>query len=108
MAVDRQAGFERARQADPTRVETAGQSDSDLLLLVLRGDADALGVIYDRHVGAAWKLALALSGSVAVAERAVSAAFMRLWREPAPDDRTPLSARILADVWREASQGRRH
>lgn len=79
-------------------------TDSDLLLLIPRGDVEALGAIYDRHVGAAWKLALALSGSAAAAERAVLAAFMRLWREPAPDDRTGLSTRILADVWQQASQ----
>ena len=78
-------------------------TDSDLLFLVSRGELDALGVIYDRHVDAAWTAALKLSNDVTTAERAVSEAFLRLWRTPEPAEQVSLSARLLSTVWREAS-----
>lgn len=80
--------------------------DSDLLALVSRGDHEALGVIYDRQIDAVWKVALHFSEGRAAAEQVVSAVFLRLWRRPRADDRTSLSARLLASVAREARSRR--
>lgn len=78
--------------------------DSDLLALIRLGDVEALEVTYDRHIDAAWSVALAFSESPAAAERAVFAAFARLWREPDLADRPSLTASLLANVWRGAAR----
>lgn len=79
--------------------------DSDLLGLIRRGDVDALEATYDRHIEAVWSVALGFSDSTTAAERAVFAAFARLWQEPALEDRMSLAARLLSFVWREAVRG---
>lgn len=107
MSVQRQT-HGRARELRSRRVllsgtpESRGFSDSDLLALISRGDLDAFGVIYDRHIEAAWKIALHYSANTAAAEQAVSAVFLRLWRNPEVNDQTSLPARLLASVAREA------
>ncbi len=76
-------------------------ADSDLLVLISRCDLRALEVIYDRHIEAAWRVALTYSDDVPVAERAVEAAFLRLWRQPEPGARASVAARLLSSVTRE-------
>lgn len=77
-------------------------ADSELLVLLARRDLRALEVIYDRHIEAAWRVALAYAADVPAAERAVAAAFLRLWRQPEPGTRTTLAAQLLPTVRRQA------
>lgn len=118
MAANGDRGLERPSSAATveqraTRLESSpasadelrGLTDSDLLALMRSGDVDALGVIYDRHVQAVWKVALSLAESPKAAEQAVLAAFIRLWREPVPGERASLPTRLLSSVWLEASRG---
>ncbi len=76
--------------------------DRDLLYLLARGDLHALEAIYDRHIDAAWTMALNLSETAAAAEQAVAAAFLRVWRQPEPGGHASLTARLLSSVRREA------
>lgn len=76
-------------------------SDSDLLALILRGDVEALGVVYDRHIEALWKVAVYYAPDAAAAERGVFAVFQRLWRQPRPTDPTSLRVRLLWTLGRE-------
>lgn len=55
-------------------------ADEDLMPLIGRGDAGALGVVYDRHAGAAYSLALRLVGERQAAEDLVQEAFIKVWR----------------------------
>ncbi len=96
---------ESAHRATATKPNANGLrqlADSDLLVLISRRDLRALEVIYDRHIEAAWRVALTYSDDVPVAERAVEAAFLRLWRQPEPGARASLAARLLSSVRREA------
>ena len=73
--------------------------DHDLLALIARGDPEALGVIYDRHIASVWTLALMWCRAVATAERVVQDAFLGLWRRPYRDGpRRPVVVRLLAVV----------
>ncbi len=96
---------ERAHGATATEPDVNGLrqlADSDLLVLISRRDLRALEVIYDRHIEAAWSVALRYSDDVPLAERAVEAAFLCLWRQPEPGARASLAARLLSSVTREA------
>ena len=73
-------------------------SDPDLLVLIAFGDLDALGVVYDRHVEATWRIALHFSHDAAAAEEAVSNVFVRLWSEAEDADQTSLSAWLRSSV----------
>ena len=98
---------ERAHRATATEPNANGLrklADSDLLVLISRRDLRALEVIYDRHIEAAWRVALTYSDDVPAAERAVEAAFLRLWRRPEPRARASLAARLVSSVQREASR----
>ena len=92
----------RATAIEPNANGLRQLADSDLLVLISRRDLGALEVIYDRHIEAAWRVALTFSDDVPVAERAVEAAFLRLWRQPEPGARASLAARLLSSVSREA------
>lgn len=92
------AGEQHAR----CRVRSGGSLDSELLALISQGDLAALGLIYDRHIGAVWRVALHFSESATAAERVVSAVFLGLWRDPAPNHETSLPARLLSSVRRES------
>jgi len=81
-------------------------TDSDLLVLISQRDLGALEVIYDRHIEAAWRVALTYSNEVPAAERAVAATFLQLWRQPEPGARASLAARLLSSVTREARASR--
>jgi len=87
----------------PTSAEGLSRlADSDLLRLISRRTPQALEVVYDRYIDAAWTVALAYSDGVAAAERAVAAAFLHLWREPEPAAHASLAARLLSSVKYEA------
>ena len=92
----------RATAIEPNANGLRQLADSDLLVLISRRDLGALEVIYDRHIEAAWRVALTFSDDVPVAERAVEAAFLRLWRQPEPGARASLAARLLSSVRHEA------
>jgi RNA polymerase sigma-70 factor, ECF subfamily len=55
-------------------------ADEELLGLVRRGDADAFGVVYDRHASSAYSLAYRMMGSRAAAEDVTQEAFLSAWR----------------------------
>jgi len=92
----------RPTAPEPHVNRLAQMADSDLLHLISRRDLRALGVIYDRLIDLAWRVALTFSDDVPVAERAVEAAFLRVWRHPQPGGRATLAARLLSSVKREA------
>jgi DNA-directed RNA polymerase specialized sigma24 family protein len=52
--------------------------DAKLLDMVWAGDTEAFGVLYERHVAAAWRLARLLTGSPAEADVVVAEAFAEL------------------------------
>jgi RNA polymerase sigma-70 factor, ECF subfamily len=54
--------------------------DRELVVLVGRGDAEALAGLYDRHGGAAYLLAFRISGQRQAAEDLVQDAFLKVWR----------------------------
>lgn len=90
----------RAPASEPRLLQAL--SDADLIVLVSRGDLDAFAVLYDRHVGAVWRVALHYADDLAAAQEAVAAAFLRLWREPETTDQASLAARLRAGAAREA------
>jgi DNA-directed RNA polymerase specialized sigma24 family protein len=72
--------------------------DRDLLALIAGGDSEALGVIYDRHIGSVWRLALMSCRDESAAERVVFNTFLDLWREPYANGSQPPVVRLLARV----------
>ncbi len=100
------------RPRSTPKTETASASaeglrrlaDSDLLRLISRRAPEALEVVYDRHIEAAWTVALAYSDGVPAAERAVEAAFLQLWRQAEPGAHASLAAQLLSSVKREATR----
>jgi RNA polymerase sigma-70 factor (ECF subfamily) len=62
-------------------------ADEDLMPLVRRGDADAFGVVYDRHASSAYSLAYRMMGSRSAAEDVTQEAFLSAWRSGARYDR---------------------
>ncbi len=61
--------------------------------LVRRGDADAFGVIYDRHAAVAFSLAYRITGNRGAAEDVVQESFLGLWRSTSSYERTRGSVR---------------
>jgi RNA polymerase sigma-70 factor, ECF subfamily len=68
-------------------------ADEELMQLVYRGNAGAFEVIYDRHVDAAFSLALRMCRQRAPAEDVVQEAFLSMWRSGARYDRNRGSVR---------------
>jgi RNA polymerase sigma-70 factor, ECF subfamily len=68
-------------------------ADEDLMQLVRRGDADAFGIVYDRHASSAYSLAYRMMGSRAAAEDVTQEAFLSAWRSGARYDRGRASVR---------------
>jgi RNA polymerase sigma-70 factor (ECF subfamily) len=62
-------------------------ADEDLMQLVRRGDADAFGVVYDRHASSAYSLAYRMMGGRSAAEDVTQEAFLSAWRSGARYDR---------------------
>jgi RNA polymerase sigma-70 factor, ECF subfamily len=60
--------------------------DEELMTLVERRDAQAFAVLYDRHGGPAYSLALRIVGDSAAAEDVTQEAFLSLWRTRARFD----------------------
>ena len=56
-------------------------SDSELLRLMLAGDAEALSVLYRRRQGGIYRFALQMSGSKSIAEDVTQEVFLFLMRE---------------------------
>ncbi len=79
-------------------------ADEDLLELARAGQAEAFGLVFERHGGPAYSLAYRISGSRARAEDIVQEAFLSLWRSGAGYDITRGSVRswILAAVHNRA------
>lgn len=79
-------------------------SDEAILALVSRGDEAALGVLYDRFGGPAYRLALRIVRDPALAEDAVQDAFLAAWRTAASfrPDRAKASTWLLTLVHRRA------
>ncbi|HXN39021.1 MAG TPA: sigma-70 family RNA polymerase sigma factor [Solirubrobacteraceae bacterium] len=75
-------------------------ADEELVALTYRSKPAAFEVIYDRHVDAAFSLAVRICGQRALAEDVVQEAFLSLWRTRARYDRTRGSVRtwILGTV----------
>lgn len=76
----------------------ASLDDRELVAAIALGDAEALGVIYDRHIGSVWKLALMSCGDEVAAERAVRDSFLDLWRRPPANGLQQPVVRLLAVV----------
>src|SRR3954454_22552018 len=68
-------------------------ADEDLMQLVRRGDADAFGVVYDRHASSAYSLPSRMMGSRSAAEDVTQEAFLSAWRAGARYDRGRASVR---------------
>jgi RNA polymerase sigma-70 factor (ECF subfamily) len=68
-------------------------ADEDLMQLLYRGNADAFEVIYNRHVDAAFSLAMRICRQRSLAEDVVQESFLSLWRSGARYDRNRGSVR---------------
>ena len=81
-----------------------GLADEELMELVGDGDARAFEVIFDRHAGAGYSLALRMCGRRALAEDIVQEAFLSLWRSGSGYDRARGSVRswVLSAVHNRA------
>lgn len=60
----------------------APDSDEQLVTTLVSGDADALGVLWDRHARPAYSLALRMLRDSGWAEEVVQDVFIRLWSNP--------------------------
>jgi RNA polymerase sigma-70 factor (ECF subfamily) len=55
-------------------------ADEELISLLVEGDAEAFGVLYDRHARAAYSLAYRMMGEKQAAEDLVQDALLKVWR----------------------------
>jgi RNA polymerase sigma-70 factor (ECF subfamily) len=85
-------------------VDLRGLADEELMELVGGGDTRAFEVIFDRHSGAGFSLALRMCGRRALAEDIVQEAFLSLWRSGSGYDRARGSVRswVLSAVHNRA------
>lgn len=81
-----------------------GLADEELMELVDDGEVRAFEVIFDRHAGAGYSLALRMCGRGALAEDIVQDAFLSLWRSGTAYDRARGSVRswVLSAVHNRA------
>jgi RNA polymerase sigma-70 factor, ECF subfamily len=81
-----------------------GLADEELMELLDAGDTRAFEVIFDRHAGAGYSLALRVCGRRALAEDIVQEAFLSLWRSGSGYDRARGSVRswVLSAVHNRA------
>lgn len=89
------APVREARAAMPGRGDAESRADALLMARVAAGDADALGLLYDRHGDAAHALALGMVGVAGDAEDVVAGVFDRVWRTAASFD----AARGSVGAW---------
>jgi RNA polymerase sigma-70 factor, ECF subfamily len=85
-------------------VDLRGLADEELMELVDGGDTRAFEVIFDRHSGPGYSLALRMCGRRALAEDIVQEAFLSLWRSGSGYDRARGSVRswVLSAVHNRA------
>ena len=85
-------------------VDLRAIADEELMELVDAGDTRAFEVIFDRHSGAGYSLALRMCGRRALAEDIVQEAFLSLWRSGSGYDRSRGSVRswVLSAVHNRA------
>jgi RNA polymerase sigma-70 factor, ECF subfamily len=85
-------------------VDLRGLADEELMELVDAGETRAFEVIFDRHAGAGYSLALRMCGRRALAEDIVQEAFLSLWRSGSGYDRARGSVRswVLSAVHNRA------
>jgi RNA polymerase sigma-70 factor, ECF subfamily len=85
-------------------VDLRGLADEELMELVDAGETRAFEVIFDRHSGAGYSLALRMCGRRALAEDIVQEAFLSLWRSGSGYDRARGSVRswVLSAVHNRA------
>ena len=78
MSTDRPHTTERLRASE-------GQPDEDCLALerIQCGDSRAMAVLYDRHAGVIYSMALRVLKDSPLAEQVVSDIFLEIWRDPA-------------------------
>jgi RNA polymerase sigma-70 factor (ECF subfamily) len=79
-------------------------ADEELMDLVQQGEVRAFEVIFDRHAGAGYSLAMRMCGRKTLAEDIVQEAFLSLWRSGAGYDRARGSVRswVLSAVHNRA------
>ncbi len=58
-----------------------GEQDAELWMRCVDGDADALGLLFDRHSDAVFRYCLSRTGSWYEAEELVSITFLEAWRQ---------------------------
>jgi len=85
-------------------VDLRALADEELMELVDAGDTRAFEVIFDRHGGAGYSLALRMCGRRALADDIVQEAFLSLWRSASGYDRARGSVRswVLSAVHNRA------
>ena len=85
-------------------VDLRGLADEELMELVAAGEMRAFEVVFDRHAGAGYSLALRMCGRRALAEDIVQEAFLSLWRSGTGYDRARGSVRswVLSAVHNRA------
>jgi RNA polymerase sigma-70 factor, ECF subfamily len=85
-------------------VDLRALADEELMELVDAGDTRAFEVVFDRHAGAGYSLALRMCGRRALAEDIVQEAFLSLWRSGSGYDRARGSVRswVLSAVHNRA------
>jgi RNA polymerase sigma-70 factor, ECF subfamily len=79
-------------------------ADEELMDLVDEGEVRAFEVVFDRHAGAGYSLAMRMCGRKALAEDIVQEAFLSVWRSGASYDRARGSVRswVLSAVHNRA------
>jgi RNA polymerase sigma-70 factor, ECF subfamily len=85
------ARYKRSAEAASAILRTL--ADEELMQLVRERDSAAFALVYERHAGAAFSLALRMCGTRALAEDVVQEGFLSLWRSAARYDRTRGSVR---------------
>ncbi|MBT2532376.1 RNA polymerase sigma factor [Arthrobacter sp. ISL-48] len=91
-----------------------GETDKDLWHKCIAGDADAFGVLFDRHADAVFRYCLSRCGSWHDAEELVSITFLEAWRQryrlkPERDTVLPWLLGVATNANRNRARGlRRH
>jgi RNA polymerase sigma-70 factor (ECF subfamily) len=74
------------RRPERIEVEGAGPDDAALVAAMARGDADALGILYDRHSTQMFALAKRIVVAASAAEDIVQEVFLEAWKKAASYD----------------------
>lgn len=71
----------RYQTAAVTRPAPEPRSDTDLVLILARGDNEALGQLYDRCAGVLYAIGLRLLGNAPEAEEVLHEVFVEAWKQ---------------------------